>query len=520
VLALAVAVTAGAPHGAPAQTAKSASRLSHPTPHAAALTFAGRTLDDWIRSSLDDTSLYRRDRAISALRRAPAPTRLEAVRQFTLALNSPAGAARPGGSTGASIATNGDRRARSLQAMGQLAIETQGQVGSFDGANDLVPAVPAVARIAGDAADPLRASALWLLAEAGRRAREQSLPVARQAVRDPDLNVREPALSILGAAGDSTDVPRIGGALEDRSWDVRIAAANALGNLGRREAVPVLMRVLSDTSRVLRATAIRSLARLGPMARSALPTLALLVTDSTNWRGEGSYAETIGAEAAWAVTRINPRRGVGMIPARVDIDDREAALKGDGLGTYVAGADSIKAYVSAALNLDLSGPRGDGRTTGLAYVRKLPRTLSFDLSKPAPGGGGKPLGLVRDNEAVIHIFWKRERGKRMVSITTLDPVDAAVECERAEFEFRVNGKPYLLQMGEWVDAEFNPKAPKVTGAGTTPPRIWHLNADEWTVIASPGSKARLWDMTDPSRPVDRGLYLFPFAITWAQMLPR
>jgi HEAT repeat protein len=468
------------------------------------LSFAGRSVAEWARLAVDDTSLYHRDRAIAALRRAPPAVRAEAVRQFVAALADSAVG----------------RRTRALEAMGLLAVETQGHIGRFDGPDDLAPALPAVARVAADRRDALRTRALWLLAEAGRGARTHSLAPARAAVQDADPAVREAAVAVIGAAGDSTDTQRVIAALSDREADVRVAAMRALGLLGRREAVTPLLLHLRDTSRVMRAAAIQALARLGPTARAALPMLAALVTDTTNWRAGGSYAETIGAEAAWAVSRIIPRRGVSMIPARVDVDDRDAALRSDGLGTYVAGADSVKAYVSAALNLDLSGPRGDGRATGIPYVRKLPRSLTFDLRRPIAGSGARPLGIVKDNEAIIHLFWRHEHDQRMISITTLDPTDVPVDCERAEFEFRIDGRPYLLQMGEWTAAEFNPRAPRFSGAGTDVPHIWHLNADEWTVVAGPGSRARLWDMSNPARPVDKGLYVFPFAITWAQMLPR
>ena len=55
--------------------------------------------------------------------------------------------------------------------------------------------------------------------------------------------------------------------------------------------------------------------------------------------------------------------------------------------------------------------------------------------------------------------------------------------------------------------------------GSTPARIWHPAAEEWTVVAPPGSTARLWKMTDPQRPVDLGLYLFPFAVSWSGFSP-
>jgi hypothetical protein len=475
-----------------------------PTPASADVSSAARGVADRVAIALNDSSVNRRDRAISALRRASASLRSAAMTQLAAALTD----------------SKADRRARALMALGQMVVETQGQIGMFDGGRDLAPALPAVIRIASDQTDALRSSALMLLAEAGRGSRARTAPVARLAITDADASIREAALTVLGAVGDSTDVTRVVAATSDRSIEVRIKALRALGMLGRREGVAPLTRALTDTSRLIRATALQALAHLGPTAASALPVVSDLVTDTTDWRGGGSYRETIGAEAAWAASRIIPRRGVGMTPARVDIDDRDGMLRSDGLGTYVAGADSVKAFVSAALNLDLSGARGDGRTTRLIAERALRRSLQFDLRKPARGSNAKVRAVARDREAIIHIFWKREPGKRMISVTNLDPMDAAVDVQRAEFEFRIDGEPHLLQMGEWTASEFDPKAPKVNGKGTSAPHLYHLNADEWTVVASPGSFARLWNVSDPSNPVDLGLYEFPFAITWAAILPR
>jgi hypothetical protein len=276
--------------------------------------------------------------------------------------------------------------------------------------------------------------------------------------------------------------------------------------------------MLHDPSMYVRAMTLKGLASIGPPARDALPAVSAMIGDTTHWRS-GSYAETIGAEAAWTASRIVPRRGVSAMPARVDADDRGNAVRGDGLGTYVGGADSVDAFVSAALNLDLGGSRGDGRAASLTAVRSLRRSLVFDLTHPVPGSGARALGVVRDNEAIVHAYWSRERGKRMISVSTLDASDSAVTSERTEFHFRIHGESYLLQMGPWTEDEFNARAPIVNGSGTTSARIWHPSAEEWTVVARPGSHARLWRLSDPSKPVDLGLYSISFALSWGGFSP-
>jgi hypothetical protein len=330
--------------------------------------------------------------------------------------------------------------------------------------------------------------------------------------------VRSAGAALLGTVGDATDERLLTPLLSDRDSLVRARASYSLGLLPRRRSVDGLTKMLQDPSAYVRAMALKALASIGPSARPALPSVMAMISDTTHWRA-GNYAETIGAEAAYAASRIVPRRGISALPARVDVDDRGNALRSDGLGSYVASADSVDAFVSAALNLDLAGPRGDGRAARLPLIRGLRRALVFDLSRPVVSSGAKSKGIVRDNEAVIHVFWSHQHEKRMVSITTLDPTDSAVTSERTELQFRINGEPYLLQMGEWTEEEFNPRAPKVNGRGTSACRIWHPTAEEWMVVAPPGSMARLWNLADAEHPVDLGLYVFPLAVSWSGFSP-
>lgn len=469
---------------------------------APATTFAGRTVDAWMDESLDDSSSYRRDRANAAVRRAPAAFRRVVIARLTAELAS----------------RNRERRSRALGALTQIAAPSQGQLGIFDGAGEVATAAPAVVAIARDRDNPLRVGALWLLSMLGPSARQASLSTARDAMRDPSPAVRQASVAVIAAAGGPSDVSRVIEMLTDPDDDTRAFAVYALGVLPPRRATSEIVRLLNDVSPYVRAMALKALAQTGPEAQSALSAVTALIADTTHWR-TGNYAETIGAEAAWAATRIAPRRGVAAIPTRVELDDRDNALRSDGMGAYVASADSVVAFVSGALNLDLSGARGDGRTTTLRDTRKLRRSLLIDLGRPVAGSGAKSLGVVRDNEAIVHVYWSHVHGVRMIGMTQLDPSDSAVVSERSEIQFRVNGAPYLLQLGEWTQDEFNPMTPHVTGSGTNAARIWHPSAEEWMVVSPPSSRARLWRLSDPVRPVDCGLYIFPFAISWSGFSP-
>jgi hypothetical protein len=460
-----------------------------------------------VATALDDTSAMRRERAVSAIRRATPGTRLVAVQKFSEAL----------------AGKNPVRRARAMTALELLVAESAGQPERFEGGADLGLAIPALVKVANDSADPLRSSALLLLAEAGRTNRNAFIGIARSATADGDAAVREAAYAVLGAVGDSADAVRAIDGLADKSPDVRARAARALGSLARGDVVTPLIKALSDSSRFVRGAAVNALGRLGPRATPALPRVLQLVTDSSEWRSSGGLRETVGAEAAWAASRIVPRRALATVPARVEIDDRDASLRSDGFGAYVTGADSVKAFVAGALNLDLSGVRGDGRAARLIAERNTRRSLTFDLSRPARptrGARSPSIGVVTDREAMIRIFWQRPVGKPAVSMAALEPSDRAGDIERAEFEFRIGGEPYLLQMGSWAASEFDSRVPRVHGRGTSTPRMYHLNADEWTVVAPPGSIARLWNVADPSKPVDLGLYEFSFGLTWSGLTVR
>jgi hypothetical protein len=498
-----VSVASGARAAGAQPTVFHASRRTSAGADAAHLEFARHSVDDWTALSLDDTSAVRRDIVDAALRRASPAFRAAMVQRFAASLRDD---------------VPHERRKRAMQALAQLTAPSQGELGPFDGIRDVKPVIPALAQLARDPAEPLRVAAMWLLCDVAIQSRDIAAPVARAAIHDGSAAMRGAGAALLGIAGDAGDESALTALLGDVDPVVRGRASYALGLLPHRRAWDALERMLHDPSPYVRAMSLKALARIGPAAAAVLPTVTAMIGDSTQWRS-GTHAETIGSEAAWAASRIVPRRGISAIPARVDVDDRGSALRSDGLGSYVAGADSIDAFVSAALNLDLAGSRGDGGAARLPTFRALRRSLAFDLSRPVPASGARPMGVVHDNEAALHVFWSHVHDRKVMSITSLDPIDSAVTSDRTELQFRIGGEPYLLQFGEWTEAEFNRLTPKVNGRGTSAIRIWHPAPDEWTVIAPPGSTARLWKLSNPQRPVDLGLYVFPFAVSWSGFDP-
>lgn len=460
--------------------------------------FDGRPMDVWVAKVLDDTSDFRRRLAISAVRRAPPEFRRDLVRRLVPTLER----------------GSAELRQRAVGVL--VGLVNEGQAGQLlpDRERDLGPAVDALTRMAQDPANPQRAAVWFLLIRTDSATRTRLAPLARLALRDAQPLIRRHAIWFLGRLRDSVDFPRLLAAARDTYPSVRGSAIWELGRWQPRRAIPAFIAALSDSVPSVRAEAIVALGRAGPAASEAIPIILQLVNDTTA-SATGSFAESIRADAAWALSWIIPRRGRSATPMRVEVMDVATAVRSDGLGPYFHGADSIQVWQGAMLNLELAGPRGDGRATALKTMRTLRRSLLIDLSRPVPSSGAVPLGVIRDNETDVHMAYAHVHRRNMISIATLDPTDTIVNSERVEFQFRIAGEPHQLQMGEWTAGEFIEGVPQVHGTGTSSARIAHRDLGTWTVSAPPGSMARLWNLNDPLKPVDRGLYFLPFDFQWS-----
>jgi HEAT repeat protein len=459
----------------------------------ASTAFDGIPLRTWVAKVLDDSSLFRRNRAAAAIRRAPRAFRREFVRSIAPSLES----------------GTADRRRRAIDAIGTVVNEGQfGQILEERGP-DLVAAVPMLLRIADDPKDDNRRRAWFLLERTDSVTRRRALPLARTGIADPDPGVRWQAVRFLTTVRDSTDFLRVLAATRDSSASVRETALLAVSRWQPRRGVSAYMNALADAAGEVREAALIGLGRAGPAAYTAVQPLTRLLGDS-------SATHAVRANAAWALSLIIPRYDQENF-LQVEVSDDHMGIRSDGLGPYIHGSDSVSVTKAASLNLGLDGPRGDGRATNLKMVRPLRRSLLFDLSRPVASSGARPLGLIRDNEAISHMAFTHLHEQSMVSITRLEPNDSLTPVERVEFQFRINGAAHLLQMGEWTQGEFNRSVPRVDGNGTTTARVAHPDAGSWTVFAPEGSVARLWDLSDPQSPVDRGLYIVPFKFRWSLM---
>jgi hypothetical protein len=154
--------------------------------------------------------------------------------------------------------------------------------------------------------------------------------------------------------------------------------------------------------------------------------------------------------------------------------------------------------------VDVRGPLGP-EPTGFR------RSLGFDLTNPVPGSGASTLGVARDHEAYIWIWFRRDpQTERVITFRELTVSDSIHTVERIEMHFRVDGVLHILQMGPFVEGQGGGAAwyTGMHGEGTSLGTVQHSSPNDWTVRASADSKARLWRFDDRAQPVDQGLYYF------------
>jgi hypothetical protein len=204
-------------------------------------------------------------------------------------------------------------------------------------------------------------------------------------------------------------------------------------------------------------------------------------------------------------------------------DCRACSLQGDGLGPYVDQEGST--MVVAGLSFGIL-PWGQGEEANESNLKQkgnpaLPkiRSLIFDLNEPVRSSGAVPLGRVKDQVGKVFVFWKHDHSDDPNVQETIHsfvdiPHRQTVDSTRVEFEFWLNDQPYVLQMGPWARGEFSQRA-RLSGEGTSQAKITRTTEASWTIEARKGSVGRLWNVNDPRRPVDKGLYYFDFKIVAA-----
>jgi len=390
------------------------------------------------------------------------------------------------------------------------------------------PVIPMVADVATNPRDSVRIDAIEALGDLGIRD-SSALAALIAATRDPVASVRLTAADALAMLGETAPArAAFRQALHEDVPATRLWAAHSLARLSDPAAVPVLRAALRDSAFGRWSRAAVSIGVLGPKAAAALPELFEMVRDTALRRvpqGQtATVSESRAAYAAWALTKVLPFRTSGgggtVIDPMIAVID-SGALRDDGHGPYVWGADSVAVFQGSGLFLQLSPSvleaRGPiGRTPG-----GLRRSIAFDLGRPVAGSGAAARGLVRDPEAYIWVWHRRDPATGHVRTTRELDVDDSTShvAERVEMHFRIDGVLHVLQMGPFVEGGGGSAIWRtgMHGNGTSTARIRRPARDVWIVEAGAEDRARLWSFENRSVPVDRGLYHFPLRLRFVAL---
>ena len=479
---------------------------------------------DYAAVQLNDTSFIHRYVALDRLQRASPQVRRNAAAQFAAALRDSSRTVRQralGGlyalgpdASGAVAAVVGMVTTRD-EPLRPNAIRTLGGIKAPQTVSTLVDIVR-------DRQDPQRAVAIGALGSMGGVG-APGIAAIRDATRDPNEGIQMAAAGALMQLGDTASArAAFRSLLQSAADERRFAAARTLASISDPSAVLVLKTFLTDSSFLRRTQAASALGAEGPKAATAIPALIAMLGDTTMSRVRDGTAwtdESAAPYAAWALSKIIPFRATGMTgyggeALRARVEGASNSLRGDGLGWYSWGSDSAAVFRGAPFVIMLAS-NGAPRGPYGPETHSLRRSFSFDLSKALPNSGSRPLGVIKDDEAQIHIWYKRDFGtSQIISFQTLDVSDSVHAVERIEMHFRVNGVLHELQMGPFVEGQGGggPFYTGVNGRGTTLGEFVHPVENVWMVRAGPSSIARLWSFEDPARPIDRGLYAFSLQI--------
>jgi hypothetical protein len=244
--------------------------------------------------------------------------------------------------------------------------------------------------------------------------------------------------------------------------------------------------------------------------KAILFSVAVLLIAVT-WENRAGGRQAPSSVRPPACTTSDP----ATVPMKTTVINTGNSLQDDGKGLFVDGVDNdsvLDMNAFALFTFDRNKP--DSRTL---------RSISVDLDKPVPGGGGSPMGVFRnpiaeklpagDNRGgVFASYWRLDSNNRVYAVRDI-PLGQTVDSERTQIWItsQFDGKRYGLQMGPW-SSKCEPFA-ELRTAGTTKAKITRTGANSYTIFAAPGSIASLSDVTDQRHPIGIGLYFISFEVT-------
>jgi len=182
----------------------------------------------------------------------------------------------------------------------------------------------------------------------------------------------------------------------------------------------------------------------------------------------------------------------------VVIADGTDGVSSDGRGRYIPGSAGVRGgVVQAMAAFLLDNPRDSV---------KNPRTLTVNLNRPVPGGGGVPLGIFTDSHDTGLYTTLPRVGDTLQNLHDIR-VGQTVTAGQMNVLFHINGRFHVLQMGPQAFGNCHLPATLVNGAGTSSGTIHRAGPAKWAMDLPAGSVGRLFDISHTTEhAADKGLY--------------
>jgi len=203
------------------------------------------------------------------------------------------------------------------------------------------------------------------------------------------------------------------------------------------------------------------------------------------------------------------------VTMKCTIDPKSFYLKDDGSGSFLDNVDKVSSRQNFAYNLQVSGIPGFIMSGN--WKDSSSRFLTLNLNSPIKNSRAIKQGIIRDHFAELHIFSKMDTSTALHGIYKFNDIaiGSTVESPRAEIIIHINGKVHIFQLGFWAMGDCGEPysyGTKINGKGTTPVKITRHSTTSYTIEAPNGSIGRLWDVSNLTHPVDKGLFKTGFLI--------
>jgi len=159
--------------------------------------------------------------------------------------------------------------------------------------------------------DPEPTARTQALGALGKIYTPDTLPVlVRVALKDPEADLRDLAVRLLGVLKDKRAIPVLEAALRSETDDIRARSAVTLGKLGDASCITALTSVFDDPSAIVRGAAALAAARLG--SSESLPVIHKKALVETDLLARAAMAHAVamlatgshGPEKEWAIAEL------------------------------------------------------------------------------------------------------------------------------------------------------------------------------------------------------------------------